>query len=117
MRAGMIRKIRFRPGNVRRLSALNSVLTACHVVVSGMEQDYLPNPAYPGHVLRGRYLKKLFSWLGSEKGRGTGFSLLTLGNVLIAIITYLRFAEIARIFCTTWETDAYAIALVFPILV
>jgi putative peptidoglycan lipid II flippase len=62
-------------------------------------------------------LKTLISWLGSEKGKGTGFSLLTIGNVLIAVITYLRFAEIASIFGTTWETDAFAVALVFPMLV
>ncbi len=113
----MIRKIRFHPGNVRHLSVLDCFRMACHVVVSGKEQDYLPNPAYPGHVLRGCHLRKLLSWLGSEKGRGSGFSILTLGNVLIAIITYLRFAEIARIFGTTWETDAFAVALVFPILI
>jgi putative peptidoglycan lipid II flippase len=62
-------------------------------------------------------LKKLLSWLGSEKGKGTGFSLLTLGNILIAAVTYLRFAEITRIFGTTWETDAFAVALVIPMLV
>jgi putative peptidoglycan lipid II flippase len=62
-------------------------------------------------------LRKLLAWVGSAKGKGTGFSLLTLGNLVIALITYVRFAEIARIFGTTWETDAFAVALVFPVLV
>ena len=45
-----------------------------------------------------------------------GFSLLSAGNILIAIITYIRFAEIVQIFGTTWQTDAASIAMVIPLL-
>lgn len=61
-------------------------------------------------------MKRLFKWFGAEKGKGAGFSFLSAGNLLIALITYLRFAEIARIFGTTWMTDAVAIAMVVPLL-
>ncbi len=56
------------------------------------------------------------SWLGGEKGKGAGFSLLSIGNLVIALVTYFRFAEIARIFGTSWQTDAISIAMVVPIL-
>ncbi len=62
------------------------------------------------------FLKKVLNWLGGKKGKGAGFSLLSIGNLLIAFITYLRFAEIAQIFGTTWQTDAASIAMVIPIL-
>lgn len=39
-----------------------------------------------------------------------------MGNLIIAFITYLRFAEVASIFGTTWQTDAISIAMVIPIL-
>ena len=61
-------------------------------------------------------MKRVLGWLGGEKGKGAGFSLLSFGNLLIAFITYLRFAEVARIFGTTWQTDAISIAMVIPIL-
>ncbi|MCD4702211.1 MAG: polysaccharide biosynthesis C-terminal domain-containing protein [Candidatus Aegiribacteria sp.] len=61
-------------------------------------------------------MKRLLNWLGGEKGKGSGFSFLSLGNLLIAFITYLRFAEVANIFGTTWQTDAVSIAMVIPIL-
>jgi len=61
-------------------------------------------------------LIRLLSWLGGEKGKGAGFSLLSIGNLLIALVTYLRFAEIAQIFGTTWLTDAVSIAMVIPLL-
>lgn len=41
---------------------------------------------------------------------------MSAGNVLVAVFTYLRQAEIARAFGTSGMTDAYAVALVFPIL-
>ncbi len=41
---------------------------------------------------------------------------MSAGNLLIALITYLRFAEIARIFGTSWQTDAVSLAMVFPLL-
>ena len=34
----------------------------------------------------------------------------------VALITYLRFAEIASVFGTTWKTDAFVVAMVLPIL-
>ncbi len=59
---------------------------------------------------------RVLGWLGGKKGKGAGFSLLSIGNLLIALVTYLRFAEIAQIFGTTWQTDAISIAMVIPIL-
>lgn len=61
-------------------------------------------------------MRRVLSWFGGEKGKGAGFSLLSAGNILIALFTYLRFAEIARIFGTTWQTDAVSIAMVVPLL-
>lgn len=62
------------------------------------------------------YVRRILGWLGGKKGKGAGFSLLSIGNLLIAFITYLRFAEIAQIFGTTWQTDAISIAMVIPLL-
>jgi len=61
-------------------------------------------------------LAGILGWFGSEKGKGAGFSLMSLGNMLTAFFTYLRFAEIARIFGTSWQTDAVAVAFVIPLL-
>lgn len=61
-------------------------------------------------------MKRALKWIGSAKGKGTGFSLLSAGYLLIAFITYLRFAEIVKIFGTSWKTDAVAIAMVVPLL-
>ncbi len=61
-------------------------------------------------------MKRVLNWVGSEKGKGAGFSFLSIGNLLIAFITYLRFAEIAQIFGTTWQTDAVSIAMIIPLL-
>ncbi|MBD3276681.1 MAG: hypothetical protein GF388_00120, partial [Candidatus Aegiribacteria sp.] len=61
-------------------------------------------------------MKRILSWVGGAKGKRAGFSFLSFGNLMIAFITYLRFAEIARIFGTTWQTDAVAIAMVIPLL-
>ena len=61
-------------------------------------------------------MNRVLSWIGSAKSKGAGFSFLSIGNLLIAFITYLRFAEIARIFGTTWQTDAVSIAMVIPLL-
>jgi len=46
----------------------------------------------------------------------SGFSLMSGANMAIALITYLRFAEIASVFGTTWKTDAFVMAMVLPIL-
>lgn len=61
-------------------------------------------------------MRRVLSWFGSEKGKGAGFSLLSGGSLMVALFTYLRFAEIARIFGTTWQTDAVSIAMVIPLL-
>jgi len=61
------------------------------------------------------FLKNILNWLGGKKGKGAGFSLLSIGNLLIAFVTYLRFAEIAQIFGTTWQTDAISIAMMIPL--
>ncbi len=61
-------------------------------------------------------MKSVLRWFGTAKGKGAGFSLMSSGNLLIALFTYLRFAEIARIFGTTWKTDAVSLAMVIPLL-
>lgn len=58
----------------------------------------------------------MLSRLTEARGRLGGFSLLSSGNLLTAVLAYLRQAEIARIFGTNWKTDAFAVALVFPTL-
>jgi len=58
----------------------------------------------------------MFSRLTGARGRLGGFSLLSSGNFLTAVLAYLRQAEIARVFGTNWKTDAFAVALVFPTL-
>jgi len=62
------------------------------------------------------FLIRVLNWLGGKKSKGAGFSLLSIGNVFIALLTYLRFAEVAQIFGTTWQTDAISIAMVIPLL-
>ena len=61
--------------------------------------------------------KKFLMWFSSSKGRGSGFSLMSFGNFIAAVFTYLRQVEIARVFGTSWKTDAFAVSLVFPVLV
>lgn len=51
------------------------------------------------------------------QGAVFGFSVLSIANFLIAVLSYLRFAGIARIFGADWRTDAFAVALVLPFLV
>lgn len=46
-----------------------------------------------------------------------GLSMLSLCNFLTAVLSYLRFAGIAKIFGADWKTDAFAVALVLPFLV
>lgn len=58
-----------------------------------------------------------FRWFGAAKGRGSGYSLMTVGNLLAAFLTYARQAAIAKIFGATWLTDTFAVAQVFPVLV
>ena len=60
----------------------------------------------------GNPLKRL---LGG-KGEGTGYSLLSAGRVATGVITYLRQAVVADIFGMSWKTDAYAVAMVLPVL-
>jgi putative peptidoglycan lipid II flippase len=61
-------------------------------------------------------MRAMLSNLAGVKSRFAGFSLLSAGSFVIALVTYLRQAEIARLFGTSWMTDAYAVALVFPAL-
>jgi len=64
-------------------------------------------------------LRAVFSGLVRRlfgKGYGSGYSLLSSGNIVIAVITYARQALIADIFGMSWKTDAYAVAMVFPTL-
>ncbi len=51
------------------------------------------------------------------QGAVFGFSVLSLTNLLVAVLSYLRFAGIARLFGADWKTDAFAVALVLPFLV
>lgn len=67
-------------------------------------------------LFRRRTAVSFLSGLAGARGRLSGFSLMSAGNVLTAVLTYLRQAEIARVFGTSGMTDAYAVALVFPIL-
>jgi len=46
-----------------------------------------------------------------------GLSALSASSVLIALLSYFRFAQITSIFGANWRTDALAIAMVFPFLV
>jgi putative peptidoglycan lipid II flippase len=52
----------------------------------------------------------------SGKGYGSGYSLLSSANVVIALLTYLRQAVVADVFGLSWKTDAFAVAMVFPTL-
>lgn len=51
------------------------------------------------------------------QGAVFGLSVLSLTNFLVAVLSYLRFAGIARLFGADWRTDAFAVALVLPFLV
>jgi putative peptidoglycan lipid II flippase len=52
----------------------------------------------------------------SGGGYGSGYSLLSAGNIIIAVLTYARQALVADIFGMSWKTDAYAVAMVLPVL-
>ncbi|MFO7625747.1 MAG: lipid II flippase MurJ [Candidatus Fermentibacteraceae bacterium] len=45
------------------------------------------------------------------------FSVLSSMNFLIALLSYLRFAWVAKIFGADWKTDAFAVSLVVPFLI
>jgi putative peptidoglycan lipid II flippase len=64
-----------------------------------------------------KLLSPAVRFFGTPRGRGTGFSLMSLGNLLAAALMYVRQAEIARLFGTDWHTDAFAVALVLPTLI
>jgi len=57
------------------------------------------------------------SFFGSAKGKGSGFYLMTVGNLLAIVLSLYRQMEIARIFGMSWQTDVFAIALVLPLLI
>lgn len=44
-----------------------------------------------------KLLSPAVRFFGTPRGRGTGFSLMSLGNLLAAVLMYVRQAEIARI--------------------
>jgi len=46
-----------------------------------------------------------------------GLSALSGSSILIALLSYFRFAQITAIFGANWRTDALAVAMVFPFLV
>ena len=62
-------------------------------------------------------LKRQLGWLATPKGKGAGFSLLSIGKMLAAVFMYLKQVLIANYFGLSWETDAYAVALIIPQLV
>lgn len=45
------------------------------------------------------------------------FSVLSSTNFLIALLSYIRFAWVAKIFGADWRTDAFAVSLVVPFLI
>ncbi|PIE51448.1 hypothetical protein CSA37_12030, partial [Candidatus Fermentibacteria bacterium] len=47
-------------------------------------------------------------------GKILGFSVMSAGNALNALLAYFRFAQITSIFGANWKTDALAVAMVFP---
>lgn len=59
---------------------------------------------------------RLSKWFSSTKNKSSGFSLMSAGNLLVVLLTFVRQIEIARVFGTDWRTDAFAIALVLPLL-
>lgn len=60
---------------------------------------------------------RIINWFSSAKQKGSGFSLMSAGNVLALLLTFIRQVEIARVFGTDWKTDAFAIALLLPLLI
>jgi putative peptidoglycan lipid II flippase len=46
-----------------------------------------------------------------------GFSVLSVSSILSALLTFFRFSETTAIFGANWQTDALAVAMVFPFLV
>jgi putative peptidoglycan lipid II flippase len=66
--------------------------------------------------LSGR-LKRPLGWIAAESEGGVAFSLLSLGRFVVAVLTYFRQVLIASYFGLSWKTDAYAIALIIPLLI
>jgi len=58
----------------------------------------------------------LTKWFSSTKNNSSGFSMMSAGNLLVVLFTFVRQIEIARVFGTDWKTDAFAVALVLPLL-
>lgn len=52
-----------------------------------------------------------------QDGKLLGLSAMSFGNAASAILSFFRFAQITAIFGANWQTDALAVAMVFPILV
>jgi len=53
----------------------------------------------------------------AENSKLLGLSVLSASSILVALLSYFRFAQITAIFGATWQTDALAVAMVFPFLV
>ncbi len=64
-----------------------------------------------------RPLPKGIAWLASSKGQGTGFSLLSMGRMSVAVLTYVKQMLIAGYFGLSWQTDAFAVAHIVTLLV
>lgn len=52
-----------------------------------------------------------------KQGLLRNFSVISSMNFLIALLSYLRFAWVAKIFGADWKTDAFAVSLVVPFLI
>lgn len=50
----------------------------------------------------------------ARDGKLLGFSAMSVGNTVSALLAYFRFAQITAIFGANWRTDALAVAMVFP---
>jgi putative peptidoglycan lipid II flippase len=61
-------------------------------------------------------MRRALHYIATAKGRGAGFSLMSMGNLLAAVLMYFRQAQIASLFGTDWRTDAFAVALAIPVL-
>ncbi len=49
-----------------------------------------------------------------QDGKLLGLSAMSFGNAASAILSFFRFAQITAIFGANWQTDALAVAMVFP---
>ena len=57
------------------------------------------------------------TWFAAPKGKGAGFSLISFGKLLAAVFMYIKQVLVANYFGLSWQTDAFAIALIIPQLI